>query len=410
MRAQIVAHVSRDATPALAIEARALVDAAGNIAEQLIALGFAPAIVLEACCAVTGLPPAQVGWLKEPQPPRVPRFDSSLCRRLGCAPVASHDGKPCVAFSDPEVASGHDSLGLPPHDAFLALSAPLQKAMSLLPEEEALDDSTRAVDTGSSDLEDATQAIDPAEAMAAARASMRVEEPVAAERVARVAETPAKQGVDDPTIALPTVDVGELANAPTIRQIDPPASSLQPFAPLEEPGEDVSEALLDDVDDVAAASTKDALAADEPGEVSARPAATPLTRANSDASDVPWAQFSKDLKPEIERVRPKQRVALTPSRRDPEPPMARQETPPPQPAPRAAGGFQVTSVADAVAGIAASAPQVRAPLPVPVPTALHAPSRSLRARLMRVRVPVAIACFVLVIVVAGVALRFAGVF
>src|ERR1044071_2169692 len=146
MRDRIIDHVCREAPLELAAKAQTLIDKTGNIALDLVALGFAPGKVLEACCHATGIPPAPLGWLREPKSPKVDGLDADLCRRLGCAPVASHAGKLCIAYADPETAAQHADLGLPPHAAYLALTAQLDRAMKLLPEDDdPFAESTRAM-------------------------------------------------------------------------------------------------------------------------------------------------------------------------------------------------------------------------------------------------------------------------
>lgn len=133
MRSRIVDQLCRGAPPAQAARARALVDGHGNIAAQLVDVGFAPGAALEAACAVTGLPAAPPRWLHDPRPGPAPGVDPVLCRQLGAAPVASTAGRLCIAYADPEVAAQADALGFPPHAAYLAMGAQLERALSLLP-------------------------------------------------------------------------------------------------------------------------------------------------------------------------------------------------------------------------------------------------------------------------------------
>src|SRR5262245_28500487 len=127
MRKKIVDQICRDAPPAQAARARALIEADGNLMDDLIELGFAPGAVLAACCAATGLPPAPVEWLRKPSPPVVD-IDALLCRALCAAPVASSNGRLCIAYGDVESAMQHATLGLPPHQPYLAVRAHLEKA------------------------------------------------------------------------------------------------------------------------------------------------------------------------------------------------------------------------------------------------------------------------------------------
>jgi hypothetical protein len=131
MRSEIVEHICRGAPPDQAAKARALVGETGNIADQLVAVGFLPAKVLEAGCAVTGLPPAPMQWLRDPKVPEVD-IDADLCRQLGAAPVAAAGGRLCIAYADPEIALQSDVLGFPPHVPYLALSVHLEKALTTI--------------------------------------------------------------------------------------------------------------------------------------------------------------------------------------------------------------------------------------------------------------------------------------
>ena len=135
MRNEIVDHVCKKAKPEQAARARALVDQHGNIAQQLVDIGFPPGAVLEACCAVTGLPPAPVAWLRNPKPPPVDGIDAALCRQIEAVPVASSAGRLCIAYADPEMAMQADVLDFPPHQACLAMKNQLEKAFSLLDED-----------------------------------------------------------------------------------------------------------------------------------------------------------------------------------------------------------------------------------------------------------------------------------
>ena len=140
MRDLIVDELSVGAPPDKVAKAKRLVDSAGNIAAQLVGVGFAPRDVLQACCAVTGVPPAPQGWLRDPKPPSIDGLDGDLCRRLGAAPVATQNGKLCSAYTDPEIALRGDDLGFPKHQAYLALAKDLEKALSLLPSAPVDDD------------------------------------------------------------------------------------------------------------------------------------------------------------------------------------------------------------------------------------------------------------------------------
>ncbi len=154
MRADIVDEVTVGAPEERAAQARTLVDRSGNIAAQLMELGFPPRDVLQACCAVTGVPPAPQGWLRDPKPPELEGLDGDLCRRLEAAPVAVQNGKLCVAYADPEIALRAADLGFPKHQPYLALQRDLQKALSLLPSPAPLDDPSNLFDGPLEDVDD----------------------------------------------------------------------------------------------------------------------------------------------------------------------------------------------------------------------------------------------------------------
>lgn len=132
MRDLIVEELSVGAPPERVAQARQLIGSAGNIVQTLVDLGFPPREILQACCAVTGVPPAPLAWLREPKPPPV-TVDAAVCRRVGCAPVALQNGKLCIAYLDPEQAMRAQELPLPRHQAYLALPSDLQKAIAMLP-------------------------------------------------------------------------------------------------------------------------------------------------------------------------------------------------------------------------------------------------------------------------------------
>ena len=146
MRNQIVDELSVGAPPERVAQAKKLVPRGGNIAAQLVEAGFAPRDVLQACCAVTGVPPAPLGWLRDPKPPAVDGLDVKVLRRVVAAPVALQNGKLCIAYADPEMAVRSEELGLPKHQAYLALAADLQKALSLLPTQPPVDDDSALFD------------------------------------------------------------------------------------------------------------------------------------------------------------------------------------------------------------------------------------------------------------------------
>jgi serine/threonine protein kinase len=133
MRALIVDELSVTASPEQAAAARELAARPGNFAAHLLAAGFAPRDVLQACCAATGLPPAPQAWLRAPKPPTVAGLDEALCRRHGAAPIAIQQGRLCIVYSDPEVAARSAELGFPRHQAYLALPADVLRALAALP-------------------------------------------------------------------------------------------------------------------------------------------------------------------------------------------------------------------------------------------------------------------------------------
>lgn len=135
MRKKIVDQICRGASLDLSARARALVGEHGNLIEELIAIGFPPADVLDTCSEVTGIPLAPKQWLKAPKPPSFDGLDPVLCRALSAAPVASMAGRLCIAYGDVEMAAQHASLGLPPHQPYLALRAQLERALALLPKD-----------------------------------------------------------------------------------------------------------------------------------------------------------------------------------------------------------------------------------------------------------------------------------
>ncbi|HEY4223200.1 MAG TPA: protein kinase, partial [Myxococcota bacterium] len=65
------------------------------------------------------------------------------------------NGKLCIAYGDPEIATRADSLGLPKHQAYLALRPDLQKALALLPDTvPPTDDESNLFDDGPRDADD----------------------------------------------------------------------------------------------------------------------------------------------------------------------------------------------------------------------------------------------------------------
>ena len=133
VRDQIADEIGVGATPELSARARRAAQTVGNIADQLVALGVPAQDVLQACCAVTGLPPAPMAWLRQPKLATTPGLDLAHFRRLGAVPLAGPSNRLCVVFGDPELGADSASLGLPPHHAYLALSADLARVTTLLP-------------------------------------------------------------------------------------------------------------------------------------------------------------------------------------------------------------------------------------------------------------------------------------
>ncbi|MBI1949561.1 MAG: hypothetical protein HYS27_27995 [Deltaproteobacteria bacterium] len=122
----------------LAGKARLLVPRTGNLALQLLELGYPQAAILDGATAATGVRQASPAWLREPKPPPVDYDDGLLFRQVGAVPVASEGGALCVAYGDPVAASEATSHGLPQHKAFLAMPAQLARALALLPTEPTL--------------------------------------------------------------------------------------------------------------------------------------------------------------------------------------------------------------------------------------------------------------------------------
>lgn len=146
MRKKIVDQICREASPERAAQARALLRGHGNLMDELIELGFAPAAVLETCSELSGIPTAPAHWLKTPKPPHV-EIDTVLCRSIGAAPVASTAGRLCIAYGDVEMAAQHASLGLPPHQPYLALRTQLEKALALLPVDDSAETRVATAET-----------------------------------------------------------------------------------------------------------------------------------------------------------------------------------------------------------------------------------------------------------------------
>ncbi len=133
VRDQIADELGVGATADMSARVRKVARTVGNIADQLVALGLPAQDVLQACCAVTGLPPAPLAWLRQPKLSSAPGLDLALCRRLGAVPLAGPSNRLCVVFGDPEVGADSTNLGLPPHHAYLALNADLARVTTLLP-------------------------------------------------------------------------------------------------------------------------------------------------------------------------------------------------------------------------------------------------------------------------------------
>lgn len=138
MRSRIVEEVVRRGPAELATRARALIPRIGNLALQLLELGYPPSAIIDGASAATGVKPASPAWLREPSPPPVDYDDGLLFRVASAAPVATEAGTLCVAYGDPEAAADSTNHGLPPHRAYLAMPAQLSRALALLPEEPTL--------------------------------------------------------------------------------------------------------------------------------------------------------------------------------------------------------------------------------------------------------------------------------
>ncbi|MCC7070103.1 MAG: hypothetical protein IT383_02205 [Deltaproteobacteria bacterium] len=138
MRSRIVEEVVRRGPADLAGKARALVPRTGNLALQLLELGYAASAILDGAAAATGVRQAQPSWLRDPHPPPVDYDDGLLFRQVGAAPVAVDGAELCVAYGDPVAAAEHTMHGLPPHRPLLAMPAQLARALALLPSEPTL--------------------------------------------------------------------------------------------------------------------------------------------------------------------------------------------------------------------------------------------------------------------------------
>lgn len=138
MRSRIVEEVVRRGPAELAARARALITRSGNLALQLLELGYPPSAIIDGASAATGVKPASPSWLREPSPPPVDYDDGLLFRVASAAPVATEAGTLCVAYGDPEAAADSTNHGLPPHRPYLAMPAQLSRALALLPEEPTL--------------------------------------------------------------------------------------------------------------------------------------------------------------------------------------------------------------------------------------------------------------------------------
>lgn len=136
MRKKIVDQLAQGSSPEQAARARTLIKGKKNLIDELIAIGFSPGTVLEACAQVLSIPPAPAHWLRNPKPPLVEGIDVALCREIGAAPLASTSGRLCIAYADPEKAAQHATLGFPPHQPYLAVSTSLAKALALLAEDD----------------------------------------------------------------------------------------------------------------------------------------------------------------------------------------------------------------------------------------------------------------------------------
>ncbi|MCC7112457.1 MAG: hypothetical protein IT382_24405, partial [Deltaproteobacteria bacterium] len=115
LRDQIVDEVCVGATPEQVSRARKVARLSGNLADQLQNIGVPAQDVLQACCAVTGLPPAPQAWLRQPRLAAVPGLDLQLCQRLGAVPLQGAGARLCMVFHDPELGADSQTLGLPPH-------------------------------------------------------------------------------------------------------------------------------------------------------------------------------------------------------------------------------------------------------------------------------------------------------
>ena len=90
VRDQIADELGVGGTPEQAARVRKVARAVGNIADQMLALGLPAQDVLQACCAVTGLPPAPMAWLRQPKLAEAPGLDLGQCRRVGAVRANIH--------------------------------------------------------------------------------------------------------------------------------------------------------------------------------------------------------------------------------------------------------------------------------------------------------------------------------
>lgn len=132
MRAAIVARLQSAAAPDVAARAQRLIKIPGNIAEQLLALGFSSKDVLAACSAVTAVALAPKGWSA-----RAVFLDAvedrALCIQLGAAPFSLGPGRLGIAYADPIVATSSVDLGFPLHTPFLAPSTEVEEVLARSP-------------------------------------------------------------------------------------------------------------------------------------------------------------------------------------------------------------------------------------------------------------------------------------
>jgi len=125
MREQILNELAAQG----AVEGDALARARGRLAagDALVAtltrVGIDPEAVLDVAVRVSSMSRVPTKWQRAPAPPDDLKQRAPTFLELGAVPVGTHKGRLCIAYSDPEVATGGVGAGLPEHRALLATEA-----------------------------------------------------------------------------------------------------------------------------------------------------------------------------------------------------------------------------------------------------------------------------------------------